>query len=175
MLFLIDKKQRDKILDEYYSRIMNLASVSILILDVIFIVGFFPTYLTMQVDRNILSEKINPLQNEIASYQTQSKKNDALKVNNDISILSTPTTDNTIEIYHDIRSIYSEIPNVQITIIYVDSVSKTVSVTATMNNKNTASLLVDRLNTSKYKGADLPYSVLGQYKSFIFNQTLKYE
>jgi hypothetical protein len=37
------------------------------------------------------------------------------------------------------------------------------------------SLIVERFNNSRYKGAELPYSVFSQSKNFTFNLNLSYE
>lgn len=176
MLFLITKKQKDKILDEYYSYLINIFTISIIILLVIFLVSLFPTYLTMKVDRQILADKIIPLQLENDRNKTESKEKNSLEVNDDISILNTDlTSKKTINIYKEIKGIYSSIPNIEILSINVDTLSKKVFVVANIDNRNTANSLVDKLNLSRYKGAELPYSVFSQSKSFIFNQSLNYE
>lgn len=176
MLFLITKKQKDKILDEYYSYLINIFTVSLFILLIIFIILLFPTYLTMKVDRQILTDKLTPLQIETDKNKTQSEDKNTLNVNDDISILSSSSTNkNIVNIYNEIKDIYNNVPNVQILNISVDTLSKKVSVTANIDNKNTANILVDKLNTTRYKGADLPYSVFSQSKNFTFNQNLNYE
>lgn len=176
MLFLITKKQKDKILDEYYSSLINIFIISIIILFVIFLVSLFPTYLTMKVDRQILTDKITPLQLENDKNKIESKEKNSLAVNDDISILSTDlTSKKTVSTYKEIKEIYNSVPNVEILSINVDSLSKKVFVVANIDNKNTANSLVDKLNASRYKGAELPYSVFSQSKSFVFNQSLNYE
>ena len=175
MLFLINKSQKKKILDAYQSSLINLFTIGLLVLSVLFVVVLFPTYLAMRVDRQILTDKIQPLKGEIEKYKSDNSQNESLKVNNDISILSVPRIENTLTIYKEVQSIYGEIPNVEITSIQVDTLSKKVSVNAIIDNKNTANRLVDRLNTSRYKGAVLPYSVFSQGRNFIFNQILSYE
>ncbi len=59
--------------------------------------------------------------------------------------------------------------------INIDSLSKKIVVSANIDNKNTANILVDKLNNTAYKGAELPYSVFSQSKNFILNQNLSYE
>jgi hypothetical protein len=175
MLFLITKKQKDKILDEYYASIINLITICVVVLFIIFLVSLFPTYLNMSVDRKILTDKITPLQSQIDQYKVQVEKSDSLGINNNISILSLNIKKDTIDIYKEIREIYQKIPNVQIVSINVNSLDKKVTVVANIDNKNTANILVDTLNSTRYKGADLPYSVFSQSKNFIFSQTLNYE
>lgn len=176
MLFLISKKQKDKILDEYYSYLLNIISTSLFILLIIFIISFFPTYLIMKVDRQILTDKLSTLQNETDNNKSQNEDKDSLSINNDISILSSDLKNkNTIDLYYEIMEIYKSVPNIKILSVNVDSLSKKVSVTADVDNKNTANILVDKLNTTRFKGADLPYSVFNQNKNFIFNQNLSYE
>jgi hypothetical protein len=114
MLFLVTKQQKDKILDEYYARLIYIFSIALLVLFVIFIIVLFPTYLTMKVDGKISSDKIMPLENEINAYKSESDKKEALEINNNISILSLNTKKETIDIYREIQSIYKEIPNVEV-------------------------------------------------------------
>ncbi len=175
MLFLITKKQKEKILDEYHSNLINIFAIGLALLTIVFLASVFPVYLIMKVDRQILTDKVSPLQTEIDLYKTKAKENNAIGINNDISILSMQSDSASISIYNEIKSIYRSIPNVQLVSITVDTLAKKVIVTANIDNKNTASILVDKLNTTRYKGADLPYSVFSQSKNFIFNQTLSYE
>ena len=175
MLFLVTKQQRDKILDEYYSYIIYMYSISLIILFVIFLIIIFPTYLIMKVDGKILSDRITPLENEINTYKSEGGKKEALEINNNIAILSLNVKKDTIDIYKEVQSIYKEIPNVIISSISVDTLAKKVAVSSVIDNKNTANLLVDRLNNSRYKGAELPYSVFSQNKNFTFNLNLSYE
>lgn len=175
MLFLITKKQKDKILDEYYANLIHIATICVIVLFVIFIVSLFPSYLTMRVDRQILVDKIAPLQSEVDQHKAEGEKNNTAGIDGDISILSLNPKKDTIAIYKEIKDIYRQVPNVQVSSITVDSLSKKVIVTANIDNKNTANMLVDKLNASRYKGADLPYSVFSQSKNFIFSQTLSYE
>ncbi len=175
MLFLITKKQKDKILDEYHANLIYILTLSLVGLFIVFLISLFPSYLTMKVDRQILTDKVAPLQAQIDAYKADGEKNNSQGINNDISILSVGTKKDTIGIYKEIKSIYERIPNVQITSISVDMISKKVTVVANIDSKNTASILVDALNATRYKGADLPYSVFSQSKNFIFSQTLTYE
>jgi hypothetical protein len=176
MLFLITKKQKDKILDEYYSYLINIFTISVIILLIIFITSLFPTYLTMKIDKQILNDKLVPLQAEIDKNKTISVEKNSLSINDDISILSSSSTNkNTVNIYNEIKTIYESVPNVGILSINVDTLSKKVAIVANIDNKNTANALVDKLNSSRYKGAELPYSVFTQSKSFVFNQNLNYE
>lgn len=175
MLFLINKKQKEKILDEYYSSLINIFSFSLFILFIIFLVFLFPSYLNMKVDRKIVNDKVQSLQSEIDSYKKGNNTIVGTDIDNDISLLSASTTENTLSIYYEIKNIYKSIPNVKITSIIIDTSSKKITINSVIDNKNTASLLVDKLNSSKYKGAELPYSVFSQNKSFIFNQNLTYE
>jgi seryl-tRNA synthetase len=175
MLFLITQKQKNKILDEYYSGIINIITIAITALFIIFLVSLFPSYLTMKVDRKILTDKIALLQSQIDKYKAQAEQNDALAINNNISILSLNVKKETIDIYNEIKDIYKKIPNIEIVSIDVNSLDKKVIVVANIDNKNTASVLVDTLNSTRYKGVDLPYSVFSQSKNFIFSQTLTYE
>lgn len=176
MLFLITKKQKDKILDEYYSNLINIFTISILILLIIFIVLLFPTYLTMKVDNQLLTSKLTPLQAEIDKINADSQEKNSLVINNDISILSsTSTNKNIFNIYKDIKGIYESVPNVNLLSINIDNTGKKIVVTADIDSKNTANILVDKLKSANYKGAELPYSVFSQSKNFIFNQNLTYE
>lgn len=175
MLFLMNKNQREKILDEYYSSLINIFSFSLFVLLIIFTIFLFPTYLTMRVDKKIMTQKVETLQGEIDMYKNGTKTGETLKIDNDIALLSASTTDRTLTMYSDIKKIYQEIPNVKLTSISIDILNKKIMVSATMDNKNTASMLVDRLNNSNYKGAELPYSVFSQNKNFILNQNLTYE
>ncbi len=175
MLFLITKKQKDKILDEYYSYLINVFIVSLIILFIILIVSLFPTYLIMKVDREILTNKLTPLQTEKDLNKIQSEDKNSLTVNDDISILSSSSTNkNIVNIYNEIKEIYN-LPNVQILNISVDTLSKKILVIVNIDNKNTANILVDKLNNTRYKGAELPYSVFSQSKNFTFSQNLNYE
>lgn len=175
MLFLVTKQQKDKILDEYYARLVYIFIISLLILFAVFMAILFPTYLTMKVDGKMLSDKIKPLENDVNLYKSEGGKKEALEINNNISILSLNVKKETVDIYKEIQSIYQEIPNVKISSISVDTLSKKVLVSADIDNKNTANLIVERLNHSRYKGAELPYSVFSQSKNFIFNLNLSYE
>ncbi len=175
MLFLITKKQKDKILDEYHANLVYIFSISLIFLLVVFLLSLFPSYVTMKVDRQILADKISPMQAEIEQYKINSEKNNSASINDDISILSLNPKKDTVSIYKEIKEIYIQIPNVQIESMSIDTLSKKVIVVANIDNKNTASILVDKLNSTRYKGADLPYSVFSQSKNFIFSQTLTYE
>lgn len=175
MLFLITKKQKDKILDEYYSGVINIFTIILFVLFIMLLALLFPTYLNMNVDKKILKEKISPLQAEISEYQKKASEVESLGINDNVSILNLNTKKNTVEIYRDIKEIYKKIPNVEIISINVNSLDKKVNIVANIDNKNTANLLVDTLNSTKYKGADLPYSVFSQNQNFIFSQTLNYE
>lgn len=175
MLFLITDKQKNKILDEYYSYLINIFSIGLVVLFAIFLIGLFPTYLTMMTDRQILTDKIAPLQSEIDTYKAQSANADSINVNNDIAVLNATTTSNTLAIYKEIKGIYSKIPNAELISVQVDTLSKKVTIIARIDNKNTAAAIVDSLSATKYKGADLPYSVFSQSKNFIFSQSLTYE
>lgn len=175
MLFLITKKQKDKILDEYYGNLIRIFTLSIVVLFIMFLISLFPSYITMKVDRQILTDKIAPLQKGLDQSKGDGEKNNTVGINDDISILSLNPKKDTIEIYKQIKEIYQQTLNVQIINISVDSLSKKITVTANIDNKNTANLLVDKLNATRYIGADLPYSVFSQNKNFIFSQTLSYE
>lgn len=175
MLFLINKTQKEKILNEYYSSLINIFSFSLFCLFIMLMVFLFPTYLTIKVDKKILELRVENLNKEMSIYKAGDKSDQNQKINNDISLLSASTTDKTLIIYNDIKNIYQEFPNVKITALSVDVLNKKILVSAIIDNKNTASVLVDRLNNSNYKGAELPYSVFSQNKSFVFNQSLTYE
>jgi hypothetical protein len=175
MLFLITDKQKNKILDEYYSYLINIFSIGLVVLFVIFLIGLFPTYLTMRTDRQILTDKIAPLQSEIDTYKAQSANADSVNINNDIAVLNTTTTSSTLAIYKEIKGIYTEIPNAQLVSIQIDTLNKKITVVASIDSKNTAGTIVDRLNATRYKGANLPYSVFSQSRNFIFSQNLTYE
>lgn len=175
MLFLLTKKQKDKILDEYYSRLIYIFSFGLIFLFIVFVIVLFPSYLSVKVDKKILIDKIEPLKTEVENYKVEDNKSEALEINNNLSILNTKVNKDALIIYKDIQSVYKEIPNVEILSINVDPIAKKVSVSANVNNKNTANLLVDRLNNSRYKGAELPYSVFSQNNNFVFNLSLIYE
>ncbi|MBC7981610.1 hypothetical protein H7X65_00870 [Candidatus Parcubacteria bacterium] len=172
---MITKKQKDKILDEYYANLIHIATVCVVVLFAVFLISLFPSYLTMKVDRQILTDKVAPLQAEIDQHRAEGEKNNTSGIDDDISILSLNTKKDTVTIYKEIKDIYQQIPNVQIVSIVVDGLSKKINVTANIDNKNTANLLVEKLNSTRYKGADLPYSVFSQTKNFIFSQTVTYE
>ncbi len=174
MLFLINKKQKEKILDEYYNNLFIVFSIGFIILSIILSISLFPAYLIMHMDKKIVTDKIIPIENTINQYRTKVDEVDVSSINN-ISIFNIDVKKNTIEIFQEIKNIYRSVPNVKIISINVNSLDKKVTVVADVNNKNTASILVDTLNTSKYKGADLPYSVFNQNKNFTFSQTLNYE
>lgn len=174
MLFLIDKENKEKILDEYYFKLINILIFVQAFLFIVFIVFLFPTYLNMIFDENSLRSKIKPLEEEINKTKEFIQKNNVNNINDNISILANPVNNNILDIYKEMEAIYREIPNVKLTAINIDVLNKTVVVNALVDNKNTANLLVERLNTTKYKGAELPYSVFSQNKDFIFNQNLKY-
>lgn len=175
MLFLITDKQKNKILDEYYSYLINIFTIGLVVLFVIFVIGLFPTYITMRTDRQILTDKIAPLQSEIDTYKAQSANTDSVTVNNNIAVLNSTTTSNTLAIYKEIKGVYAEIPSAQLASIQIDTLNKKVTVVANIDNKNTAGAIVDRLNATRYKGANLPYSVFSQSRNFIFSQSLTYE
>ncbi len=175
MLFLMDKENKDKILDEYYFKLTNILIFAQIFLFIIFLIFLLPTYLNMLLDENSFRLKIKPLENEIKNNKEIIQKNNVNDINNSISILANPLHNNILNIYSEIENIYKEIPNVKLMAINIDVLNKTVSIDALVDNKNTANLLVEKLNTTKYKGAELPYSVFSQNKNFIFNQSLKYE
>ena len=175
MLFLITKKQKDRILDEYHASMIYIFTLCLIGLFIVFLVSLFPAYLTMNVDRQILTDKISPLQAEIDQSKSETESNNAVGINNDISILSLGTKKDTVSIYNDIKGIYEGIPNIVLISINIDTLTKKVIIVANIDDKNTANLLVEKLKTTRYKGADLPYSVFSQSKNFIFSQTLTYE
>jgi hypothetical protein len=175
MLFLINKKQKEKILNEYYSSLINIFSFSLFCLFIVLAVFLFPTYLTMKVDQKIMATRVENLTTEMNLYKSSDKTSENQKIDNDISLLSASTTERTLTMYDDIKKIYQEVPNVKITSISIDILNKKILVGAIIDNKNTASVLVDKLNNSNYKGAELPYSVFSQNKSFVLNQNLTYE
>ncbi len=171
----MNKKQKEKILDQYYASLINIFSISLFVLFIMFLVFLFPTYLTMKVDQKIVSESVSTLQTEINSFKAINQNASSTKIDNDIALLSASTTNRVVQIYEDIKNIYQDTPNVKLNNISVDMLSKKIAVSATIDSKNTASILVDKLNNAKYKGAELPFSVFSQSKSFIFNQNLTYE
>ena len=175
MLFLITEKQKNKILNDYYASLINILSVSSLILFLLFMISLFPTYFLFKADNDMVNQKIKNLQSEIDLYKLYDVKNQTSNINNDISLLSLNVDRKTVEIYRDILSIYKSVPNVNIVNISVNSINKKITVNAIIDNKNTANIIIDKLNESKYKGAELPYSVFSQSKSFSFNQNLSYE
>ena len=166
MLFLITEKQKNKILNDYYASLINILSVSSLILFLLFMISLFPTYFLFKADNDMVNQKIKNLQSEIDLYKLYDVKNQTSNINNDISLLSLNVDRKTVEIYRDILSIYKSVPNVNIVNISVNSINKKITVNAIIDNKNTANIIIDKLNESKYKGAELPYSVFSQSKSF---------
>lgn len=175
MLFLITKKQRDYIIQEYYAYILHIINIGIILMIIVFTIALFPTYTAMHLDRDIVSQKIIPLEKELSQVGQGAKEDAAIAIQNDISLLHASTTTQVFDIYEDIQKIYLSIPGVDIQDISIDHISKTIQVRAEVDSKNTANALVDILLTSPYKGAELPYSVFSQTKSFIFPQNLTYE
>jgi len=175
MLFLVTKKQKERILDEYHARLIQVFTLSIVFLFVVFLGSLFPAYVTMKVDRQIVTDKLLPLQAAIEQSKSTVSASSSPDINNDISILSLDTNKRTVEIYYDIKKIYTEIPNVELISIQVDTLSKKIQVVARIDDKNTANTLVEKLKTTRYAGANLPYSVFSQGKNFMFGQTLTYE
>ncbi len=171
----MNKKQKEKILDQYYASLINIFSISLFVLFLIFLVLLFPTFLTMKVDQKIVSGQLNSIQIDIQSMRNLNQNSTTTVIDNDIALLSASTTNKTVVIYNEIKDIYQQTPNVRLNNISIDILNKRIVVSATIDNKNTASLLVDKLNNSRYKGAELPFSVFTQSKSFIFNQNLTYE
>ncbi len=175
MLFLITEKQKNKILNDYYASLIKILSVSIIILFVLFIISLFPSYFLFKADENIVNQRIRVLQSEIDKYKPEDIKNQTSNINNDISLLSLNVDRKTVDVYRDIVSIYKSIPGVNILNITINSTNKKITINAIIDNKDTANNIIDKLNESKYKGAELPYSVFSQSKSFSFNQNLSYE
>ncbi len=174
MLYLITTEQRKKIIDEYQARIWSISVICLIFLAIIFFVISIPTVLVMRSESKILTEKLDPLEKETSLMQAESTKDGAVAITKDLSLLQLPKTTNVRDVYKDITQVFEGVSGVVIQNISVDIVSKTIDITSLVRDKDVAKALVDRIQTTKYKGANLPYTILSEKASFVFNQKLTY-
>lgn len=175
MLYLINEEQRNRIIADYYARV---AQVSVWFLIGIFLVigiASLPTILLLQTEVRTSEQKIALLESEIQKAKSESTEEDATAITNKIEILKTVTSPDIRRRYIEVEKIVESIPGVKITSITIDSLAKNVQVITEIQSKETAKELVDALNKTTYKGANLPYSVLSERGSFTFAQNLSYE
>ncbi len=174
MLYLITTEQRKKIIDEYQARIWLVSCVSLICLVVIFFIFSIPTLIAMQSESKTLAQKIAPLEAQEETMKLESTKEGAVAVTKDLAILQLPTRKPVRDIYNDVIEVFESIGGVVVQGVVVDTLTKTVDVTCLIRDKDVAKLLIDHINTTSYKGANLPYTILSEKTSFTFNQKLTY-
>lgn len=175
MLYLINEEQRKRILADYYARI---AQVSIWFLVGIFlVVGItaMPTILLLQTEVKTSEQKIAQFEADIEQAKSQSTEEDAIKITNKIEILKSSSAADIRKRYLEVERVAESVSGVKITSLTIDSLTKKVQIITEIRNKEAAKELVDELNKTTYKGAQLPYSVLSEKASFVFAQNLSYE
>lgn len=174
MLYLITTEQRKKIIDEYQARIWLVSCIGLVILVAIFFILSIPTLLAMQAESRVLEQKMEPLQAQEQSIKEESTKEGAVAITKDLAILQLPAHTDVQGIYKDVVEVFQGISGVVVQDISVDTLTKTVDVTSLVRNKDVAKQLVDHIQTTKYTGANIPYSILSEKASFVFNQKLTY-
>lgn len=175
MLYLITNEQRKKIIDEYQSKIWVVSCIGLVLLAIIFFVLSIPTILSIRAEANILAEKARPLEVEESLLNAESSNADSVMITKNIAILQLPIQKNIRDVYKDVVEVFESVSGVVVQTIDVDSVSKTVNVTSMVRDKEVAKKLVEQIQKTKYAGANLPYTVLSQKASFVFNQKLTYK
>ncbi len=174
MLYLITTEQRKKIIDEYQARIWLVSSIALVLLVIIFFILSIPTILAMQSESSVLQSKIEPLETEQQNIQAESSKAGAVVITKNLGLLQSYSYKNVRDIYNDVIEVFEGVSGVSVQSITVDIVTKTVDITCLVRDKDVAKQLVDHIQTTKYTGANLPYNVLSEKASFIFNQKLTY-
>lgn len=175
MLYLITEEQRKRITLNYYARVMQV--VTWFVIGVFITIGVLsiPTIVLLQTEVSTSEQRISDLEYEIAKAKRESTEEDASMITNKIEVLKIVYAIDTRKRYMEIERIAESVGGVKITNLTIDTLAKTVQIITTVRDKESAKVLVDALNKTSYKGANLPYSVLSEKSSFIFAQNLKYE
>lgn len=175
MFYLLSKKQKEKIETEYWVRICNLFSISMIVIIVSSICLAMPTVVRMYSELSSLSAVVEPLQRDITDSKLAVAKEGVHKILSDVDILNMPPKGDISKIYARFIEVVESVPGVKIQYVSVDTLSKTIQTDLYVKDKNVAQALVKRFEEEKYEGSSLSYSVLSNKGSFTFVQKLSYE
>ena len=175
MFYLLSKKQKEKIQTEYWVRVCNLFSISVLVVMVASICLATPTAIRMYSELSTLNSVVEPLQREITDSKLAVAKEGVNKILSTVDILNMPPRSDIALIYKRFIEVVESVPGVRINSIQVDTLSKTIQTDMLVKDKSVAQALVKRFEEEGYTGSVLSYSVLSQKGSFIFVQKLSYE
>ncbi len=175
MFYLLSPKQKKKIQTEYWIKVSNLFSISLIVVYIIVIGLATPTVLKLYAELSTLNSQIEPLEHEISSTKVEVAKEGVTKILADVEILNKPNKEDISKIYKKFIEVVESVPGAKIQTVQVDLLSKSIQTTLFVRDKAVAQALVERIESEKYIGANLPYSVLSQKGSFVFAQKLSYE
>jgi hypothetical protein len=175
MFYLLSEKQKKKITIEYWTKMLNLTSVSLFVVLLIAVCLSLPTGVKMYSEYSSLNESIVPLENELSSMKVEVAKGGVVKILNDVEILNQPGKPDISKAYSRFIDVVESVSGAKIQGIRIDTSIKTIDATLSVRDKEVAQALVKKLTDEHYSNAELPYTVLSQRASFIFPQRLTYE
>lgn len=175
MLYLIHEEQRKKVIDRYYTHVLQ--TVLWVFVGVCSIVAILavPTVILLQTEVKVTSDTISMLESDIRQAESKDFEGEVSKITNKIDLLKRIDTQGVHTVYSDIVRIVEGVSGVRIQNVSVDSLTKTIQLVMEVRDKEVAKNLVDVLQKTKYKGAEVSYAVLSQKASFTFPQKLTYE
>lgn len=175
MLYLINEQQRKKIIGDYYANVWKVVSLFLFSIFIITGILAIPAVLLLQTEVKTSTDKVSLIESEIQKSKLDSAEEEAIKITNKVHLLIGVHVSDIAKRYENIQNIVSSVSGVSITKITIDTLTKSVSIVTQVRDKEVAKDLVDMVNKTKYKGANIPYSVLSEKASFSFTQNLTYE
>lgn len=175
MLYLIHDEQRKRIIDRYYTSVWKSVSWMLVLVCLVAGASAIPTILLLRTEGKVSESSIASLESELKNNTLEGSEAEVAKITNKIHILQDVNTTDVRKTYQNVERVVESIGGVRIISIHVDSVAKKIDIVTEVRDKKVAKDLVDALQKTSYKGANLPYSVLSERATFTFAQNLTYE
>lgn len=175
MFYLLSQKQKEKIQTEYWVKICNLFSISMVVIILASVCLAAPTAIRMYSELSTLNAYVEPLQREITDSKLAVAKEGVDKILADVDILNMPPKKDISSIYTRFIEVVESVSGVKVNSVNIDTLSKTIQAEMLVKDKSVAQALVKRFEEEKYTGSVLSYTVLSQKGSFVFAQKLSYE
>jgi hypothetical protein len=175
MLYLIHEEQRKRITNIYYTSVWKSVSGMLIVVCIVAGICAVPAVLLLRTEGKISEGNITLLESDLQDAKFAGSEAEVGKITNKIHILEKVDTTNVRKTYQDVQRVVESVSGVRVVSIRVDSLTKKVDLVTQVRDKNVAKDLVDALQKTSYKGANLPYSVLSERATFTFAQNLTYE
>ncbi len=175
MLYLIQDEQRKRIIDRYYTSVWQTVSWMFVLVCLIAGASAVPTILLLRTEGKVSESSIASLESGLQASTLAGSEAEVAKITNKINILQNVNTTDVRKTYQDVERVVESVGGVRLISIHVDSIAKKVDIVTEVRDKKVAKDLVDALQKTSYKGANLPYSVLSERATFTFAQNLTYE